>query len=363
MRRNARTLLFVVIVLMMLLGGRAVASVDAEVNSTHSLAPSEILLAQRSTTNVPKTNPPQPTQASQSTPLPSGRPKDDQLTPGAGTGTPTPDWTGTAAAIQTADAAESQTAAANAAAQTAAVQVRATLYAAQTQVVEGTQVAGTAVVGAEHTIAAENQATYAARTAAASTDVSEVPTSLPTASQTAAPTPSPTPAAIAVAPTDDQIDILGLSFDRLTLGLGLIGAGVVVALLLIVAGSLYMAQRRARPRLPVISPRDQVPSLVSVEPPGRVFALAQSPATIGRDKKLTVTIDNSFPHVETVSRQHARIERHGDRYVLVDGVKLGQASANGVFVNGRRTSQNFLKDGDRIGFGLVEFVLSLGTKE
>jgi len=52
-----------------------------------------------------------------------------------------------------------------------------------------------------------------------------------------------------------------------------------------------------------------------------------------------------------VSREHATLEREGERWVLRD---LG--SGNGTFVNGRRISRRKLSDGNLVGFGPnVEF--------
>lgn len=63
--------------------------------------------------------------------------------------------------------------------------------------------------------------------------------------------------------------------------------------------------------------------------------------TMGRDAQN----DACFPQ-RFVSRLHARIERAGKRYRLVDG-----GSRHGTFVNGQRIDEHLLTDGDRIQLG------------
>lgn len=63
---------------------------------------------------------------------------------------------------------------------------------------------------------------------------------------------------------------------------------------------------------------------------------------VGREDSCDITFD-----VTGVSRKHARLSCDGDGDVEV--VDLG--SRNGTFVNGRRTEQAALRDGDEIRFG------------
>jgi sigma-B regulation protein RsbU (phosphoserine phosphatase) len=65
--------------------------------------------------------------------------------------------------------------------------------------------------------------------------------------------------------------------------------------------------------------------------------------SIGRDSQH----DASFPH-PFVSRSHARIDRTGSRYRIVDG-----DSRHGTFVNGDRIREHVLTDGDRVQLGGV----------
>lgn len=73
--------------------------------------------------------------------------------------------------------------------------------------------------------------------------------------------------------------------------------------------------------------------------------------TLGRSPLCQIVVQRN-----TVSRLHARIEREGPRYLLVDA-----GSANGTFVNGQRLqAPHLLNDRDRIGLGaatpLLHFV-------
>jgi len=68
---------------------------------------------------------------------------------------------------------------------------------------------------------------------------------------------------------------------------------------------------------------------------------------IGRDPGMDVVIENLG-----VSRHHATLRFDGQRYVVVD-----EDSQNGVFVNGRKTLQQQLSEGDIIQLG--KFTLEL----
>ncbi len=64
---------------------------------------------------------------------------------------------------------------------------------------------------------------------------------------------------------------------------------------------------------------------------------------IGRSLVADVHLDDT-----TVSRRHALLVRRGDDLVLLD-----DRSRNGVFVNGERTAEAVLRDGDTIQLGRV----------
>ncbi|MEI8306519.1 MAG: FHA domain-containing protein [Chloroflexales bacterium] len=86
------------------------------------------------------------------------------------------------------------------------------------------------------------------------------------------------------------------------------------------------------------------------------FSLRGAVSTIGRETGCDVVVQR-----REVSRLHARIERQGLRYVLIDA-----GSANGTYVNGRRlTEAHPLQTEDLIGLGsgpsLLKFVDPLDT--
>lgn len=70
--------------------------------------------------------------------------------------------------------------------------------------------------------------------------------------------------------------------------------------------------------------------------------------TLGRSPLCQIVVQRS-----TVSRLHAKIERDGPRYLLVDA-----GSANGTFVNGQRLhAPHLLSDRDLIGLGAATALL------
>lgn len=77
--------------------------------------------------------------------------------------------------------------------------------------------------------------------------------------------------------------------------------------------------------------------------------------TIGCDTDRDVVISD-----QGVSGIHAKLARDGKRWKLTD-----QMSANGTFVNGRRSNMSYLNNGDRIRFGPVDCIFrtpdSFGT--
>jgi pSer/pThr/pTyr-binding forkhead associated (FHA) protein len=85
------------------------------------------------------------------------------------------------------------------------------------------------------------------------------------------------------------------------------------------------------------------PQLVWLRPDGSelAFALEREITAVGRDADADVQIEEAL-----VSRLHARIERRGERYVVLD---LG--STNLTRVNGEVVSERELRDGDELRFG------------
>jgi len=91
----------------------------------------------------------------------------------------------------------------------------------------------------------------------------------------------------------------------------------------------------------------QVPNitvqLVHIQGPlkGQIQDFSQFPVYIGRHSSCQVRFDKDLT---TISRRHARIDRQGNRFRIVD------ASTNGTYVNGKRIADVYLRDGDVITF-------------
>jgi len=102
------------------------------------------------------------------------------------------------------------------------------------------------------------------------------------------------------------------------------------------------------------------PPWLEAHPAGRRwrFEIRKDSVTVGRDPENDLVISAEFSGWETVSRKHARLYRRGGRWVVED-----LASRNGIYVNGRRTGRNLLRDGWRLGIGGVEFIFHSGTGE
>jgi hypothetical protein len=80
---------------------------------------------------------------------------------------------------------------------------------------------------------------------------------------------------------------------------------------------------------------------------GEVFDVPEGTSWIGREAGLPL----SLPGEQTLSRQHAQVERSGERVVLKD-----LQSTNGTFVNSAQiTDEVELKPGDSVQFGAVRF--------
>ena len=72
--------------------------------------------------------------------------------------------------------------------------------------------------------------------------------------------------------------------------------------------------------------------------------------TVGRAPRADFIVDAAL-----VSRLHCRLTAGATELEVVD-----LDSTNGTFVNGTRTTRAVLKNGDRLGVGRVEFIVSRG---
>ena len=78
-----------------------------------------------------------------------------------------------------------------------------------------------------------------------------------------------------------------------------------------------------------------------------IYTLTGLIKEIGRSK----TADVPLPDDKKASRNHARLERDGDRWVIVD-----LSSTNGTYVNGERVEQKKLSPGDEIRIGNTRLI-------
>jgi pSer/pThr/pTyr-binding forkhead associated (FHA) protein len=97
---------------------------------------------------------------------------------------------------------------------------------------------------------------------------------------------------------------------------------------------------------------------MSVQNGSRYFDLQPDGSTIGRATDNDLVITEGFPAWESVSGRHARIFQEASRWVVED-----LDSLNGIYVNGRRTRRNLLRDGWELAVGGVEFVFHVGAGE
>jgi hypothetical protein len=179
-------------------------------------------------------------------------------------------------------------------------------------------------------------------------------TPMPTATFTTVPMPTAIPA---LSPFDKAITLVTQNPFWMA-GICLIPL-LILGLLLILA-TLWRARPRPTPSSPPPPPVPTGPYLESTATPGSQGRLHLKPdgVTIGQTSENDLVITQDLPGWETVSRRHARIYAQSGRWIVED---LG--SMNGIYVNGRRTGRNLLRDGWRLGVGGVEFVFHASTGE
>lgn len=82
-----------------------------------------------------------------------------------------------------------------------------------------------------------------------------------------------------------------------------------------------------------------------VPPSGPAIEISRDQSAVGRDPTCEVVVSDG-----SVSRKHARIERRGAEWAVVD-----QGSANGTFVDSQRVAELVLRNGQELRFGAVSF--------
>lgn len=82
---------------------------------------------------------------------------------------------------------------------------------------------------------------------------------------------------------------------------------------------------------------------------GTAIALTTGSTAIGRHRECDIVLEDS-----TVSRRHACLHRHGDRYVVTDS-----GSLNGTYLNRYPVDRAELTDGDELWIGKVRFIFQL----
>jgi hypothetical protein len=179
------------------------------------------------------------------------------------------------------------------------------------------------------------------------------PPHIPTPAATFTPVPTP-PVPPTLSPFDEAITLLAQNP---------VWVAAICLIPLLVLGLVLVLWTlwRARPRpTPPPPPAPAGPYLESTATPGGQGRLHLKPdgVTIGQAPENDLVVAQDLSGWETVSRRHARIYAQVGRWIVED---LG--STNGIYVNGRRTGRNLLRDGWRLGVGGVEFVFHASTGE
>ncbi len=172
----------------------------------------------------------------------------------------------------------------------------------------------------------------------------ETPITTPTATFTPIPTQTPNPieGIIQTAQARPGLTFVGVA--------GCFGGFIV---LLIVLLALWL--RRAHGASPRGTP------YLELESTGLRLDLTRDTLTLGRGANCDLRLAENLPGVDTVSRQHARLTKRDTRWIVVDGIADDQPSTNGVYVNGKRTLENYLSEDDEIAFGELKLRFHLPT--
>ena len=86
---------------------------------------------------------------------------------------------------------------------------------------------------------------------------------------------------------------------------------------------------------------------------GPPIEVSKDEALVGRDPGCDVVVPDG-----SVSRRHAKIQRRGEGFTVVD-----QGSANGTFIDSQRVAEVTLKNGQELRFGAVSFTVEIESLE
>jgi FHA domain len=86
---------------------------------------------------------------------------------------------------------------------------------------------------------------------------------------------------------------------------------------------------------------------------GPPIEVVKDEALVGRDPGCDVVVADG-----SVSRRHAKIQRRGEGYTVVD-----QGSANGTFIDSQRVAEVTLRNGQELRFGAIAFTVELESED
>src|SRR5512141_3267717 len=89
--------------------------------------------------------------------------------------------------------------------------------------------------------------------------------------------------------------------------------------------------------------------LVPASGPGPAIDVVKDQSMVGRDPSCEIVVTDG-----SVSRRHARLERRGASWWVVD-----QGSANGTYVNSLRVAEQELRQGQELRFGALSYRVEL----
>jgi hypothetical protein len=96
-----------------------------------------------------------------------------------------------------------------------------------------------------------------------------------------------------------------------------------------------------------------VAALRLVPPSGAPVEITKDSVLVGRDPSCDLVVADG-----SVSRRHARVERRGESWAVVD-----QGSANGTFIDSQRITDSVLRNGQELRFGAVPYHVELEGDE